>query len=149
MKNIAIVLIAALSIVGCKGKAEKQAEEDEEIITRYIADHNLDAIETGSGLYVVIENEGSGLNPTIYDEVSVFYKGYLTDQSVFDQTDTVPATFPLNAVIEGWQQGIPYFKPGGNGILLIPSALGYGDSEAGSIPANSVLIFDVELVDVN
>ena len=58
-------------------------------------------------------------------------------------------TFPLSGVIQGWQEGIPLFKEGGSGILLIPSALGYGSQSVGSIPANSVLIFDINLIDVD
>ena len=97
----------------------------------------------------MINEEGSGNKPTLLDEVTVFYKGYLTSGEVFDLTGVEPATFPLGSVIEGWQEGIPYFKPGGSGILLIPSHLGYGSRGAGSIPPNSVLIFDIELVRVN
>ena len=56
--------------------------------------------------------------------------------------------FPLNRLIKGWQEGIPLFKKGGKGILLIPSELGYGNVSQGAIPENSVLIFDIELIDV-
>ena len=52
-------------------------------------------------------------------------------------------------MIQGWQEGIPLFSEGGIGKLLIPSALGYGNRSVGNIPENSVLIFDVELMDVN
>ena len=124
-------------------------KKDEQIILTYIDDFDLDAEATGSGLYVVIDEAGSGVNPTIYDEVSVFYRGALTSGEVFDLTGTEPAVFPLSQVIEGWQEGIPYFKPGGSGTLLIPSHLGYGSQSAGSIPPNSVLVFDITLVRVN
>ncbi|NQV52506.1 MAG: FKBP-type peptidyl-prolyl cis-trans isomerase [Flavobacteriales bacterium] len=148
---IAIVFIlSTLSIVGCKkDEGPSQREKDEQIIQTYIEDFNLDAQPTGSGLYVVIDEEGAGVNPTVYDEVSVFYRGALTSGEVFDLTGTEPAVFPLSQVIEGWQEGIPYFKPGGSGTLLIPSHLGYGSQSAGSIPPNSVLVFDITLVRVN
>ena len=153
MKTLSSVLMlalaASLSLVSCtKEDGPSQREKDEEIILNYIEENNLDATATGSGLYVVINEEGSGNKPTLLDEVTVFYKGYLTSE-VFDLTGVEPATFPLGSVIEGWQEGIPYFKPGGSGILLIPSHLGYGSRGAGSIPPNSVLIFDIELVRVN
>ena len=67
-------------------------------------------------------------------------------ESSWDSGQT--ATFPLSGVIAGWQQGIPLFKKGGKGILLIPSELGYGNVSQGAIPENSVLIFDIELIDV-
>lgn len=157
MRNIdSMKSILRLSIIGlfllcmaCNKDNEDQADADDKIIREYIEANNLDAEPTGSGLYVVIENEGSGFNPTQNSTVSVFYKGYFTDGEVFDQTGSEPISFSLNQVIEGWQEGIPYFKPGGSGILLIPSALGYGSELVGDIPPNSVLIFDIELVSVN
>lgn len=128
--------------------SKDQFDVDQQIIADYIADNNLDADQTDSGLWYVINQPGTGAQPTISDEVSVFYKGYLTDGTVFDQTGTQPISFPLANVILGWQEGIPLFKEGGNGILLIPSQLGYGDRRVGSIPASSVLVFEVELVEV-
>lgn len=145
-----IPVLLTLTFGACnKEEGPSQAEIDEQIIQDFIADNDLDAFATGSGLHVIIDEEGTGSNPTIYDEVTVHYTGYLTTGEIFDLTGLEPATFPLSAVIEGWQEGIPYFKPGGSGTLLIPSHLGYGSSQAGSIPPNSVLIFDIELVRIN
>ena len=67
---------------------------------------------------------------------------------MFDRTSGTPVSFFLSQVIKGWQEGIPLIKKGGKATLLIPSSLGYGSHSAGSIPANSVTIFEVELVDV-
>ena len=131
-----------------KNKKVSQTEVDEDIITKYIANNNLDAKATGSGLYYVISVAGSGAQPNASSNVTVKYKGTLTDGTVFDQSTSAGATFNLSGVIKGWQEGIPLFKKGGKGILLIPSALGYGDQATGKIPAASVLIFDVELLDV-
>jgi FKBP-type peptidyl-prolyl cis-trans isomerase FkpA len=147
MKNLLFFLFIGLLISSCK-KAEKQAEEDEEIISKYIADHNLNAIATGSGLYVVITDPGTGSSCNSTSDVTVDYKGYFTDGTIFDESNSTGITFNLANVIAGWTEGIPYFKEGGNGILLVPSALGYGDESNGGIPANSVLIFDVALLDV-
>lgn len=146
-----IILIASIFLLvfmGCKRKKiSNQAKEDEKIITDYISAHGLSATATGSGLYYVISTQGTGVQPNANSTVTVKYKGYLKDGTVFDQS-TSGATFSLNSVIKGWQEGIPYFKKGGKGVLLIPSALGYGNQATGNIPANSVLIFDIELVDV-
>ncbi len=80
--------------------------------------------------------------------MKVKYKGYLTDGTVFDQTTgSLSATFSLSGLIEGWQEGIPLLKKGGKGTFFLPSALGYGPSGAGSIPPNTVLIFEIELLD--
>ncbi len=143
-----ISLVIVATCISCKKrKVSTQVKEDEKIITDYISNNGLNATATGSGLYYVISTEGTGQQPNSGSTVTVKYKGYLKDQSVFDQ-NTNGGTFSLSGVIKGWQEGIPYFKKGGKGILLIPSALGYGDKATGKIPANSVLIFDIDLVNV-
>lgn len=142
-------LIIAVLISSCaKKKIEKQAKEDEDIIVQYIQDHNLNAIATGSGLYYVKDTIGTGLGCVSTSDVTVAYTGYLVDGTVFDQSSAAGVTFNLQQVIKGWTEGIPHFKEGGVGKLLIPSALGYGDQATGGIPANSVLIFDIKLIDV-
>lgn len=149
MKYLLLLLTFGLLLTSCaKKKAEKQAIEDEDIIQAYIAEHNLDAIPTGSGLYYVIETEGGGAQPTSSSDVRVAYTGSFTDGEVFEESDPAGIEFNLAGVIQGWQEGIPFFKEGGSGKLLIPSALAYGPSGSGSIPGNTVLIFDVELLQV-
>lgn len=133
----------------CKKKdTVDQPAVDEEIITTYISDNKLSAKATGSGLYYVITSQGSGAQPNSTSSVTVNYKGYLTNGTVFDQSRSGGVSFALNNVIKGWQEGIPYFKRGGKGILLIPSALAYGSQAKANIPANSVLIFDIELLEI-
>ena len=130
-------------------KEGKQAEKDDQIIRDYLSEHNIDAIKHSSGLYFSITDEGSGEHPNLDSEVEVRYKGYFTNGKVFDQTHgTSTATFDLYGLIEGWQIGIPLLKEGGEGTFFIPSALCYGSQGAGSIPANTVLFFDIELVDI-
>jgi FKBP-type peptidyl-prolyl cis-trans isomerase FkpA len=79
----------------------------------------------------------------------VAYKGYLLDGNTFDQSGANGVAFPLNRVIPGWTEGIPLFKEGGEGILLVPSNLGYGTSGSRSIPGGAVLVFDIKLISVN
>jgi FKBP-type peptidyl-prolyl cis-trans isomerase FkpA len=125
---------------------EPQTEED---IIKYIEDNNLDANRTNSGLYYVIDNGGSGARPTSSSNVTVAYKGYFLDGTVFDQSSASGVAFPLNRVIPGWTEGMQLFKEGGNGILLLPSNLGYGSRGLCSIPRDAVLVFDIKLVSVN
>lgn len=119
-----------------------------EEIRKYIEDNNLDAKSTESGLHYVIEKEGNGEHPTLSDRVEVHYHGYFTDGKVFDSSVDrgESISFGLNQVIAGWQEGIPLFSKGGKGKLIIPSNLGYGSRDSGPIPGNSVLVFDVELI---
>jgi FKBP-type peptidyl-prolyl cis-trans isomerase FkpA len=145
---ILLLLFSTTFVFSCaKKKAREQAEKDDTIIQKYIADHQLDATKTTTGLYVVIDTLGTGLQPTTTSTVKVAYRGYLTNNEVFDQS-LEGITFGLTGVIRGWTEGIPYFQEGGSGKLLIPSALGYGNKPQGIIPANSVLVFDVRLIRV-
>ena len=134
--------------VGSCNKEKRQAKKDQKEIENYLKDKGLTAQSTASGLYYIIDVAGTGTQPNTSSDVTVKYKGYLTTQYVFDESVSTGATFNLSQVIKGWQEGIPLFKEGGKGKLFIPSALGYGDNAKSNIPANSVLIFDVELLDV-
>ena len=79
--------------------------------------------------------------------MQVRYKGYLLDGAVFDETtgnNTV--VFFLSQVIRGWQVAVPLLQKGGKGMFIIPSGLGYGRAPQPRIPGNSILIFEIELV---
>lgn len=145
MGRIILVGLSIFLFMSCS-KEDVDTQNQKEI-EQYIADNNLNASSTSSGLYYVIEKEGTGAQPNANSNVKVKYKGYLTSGSVFDQ-NTNGITFNLQSVIAGWTEGIQLFKEGGNGILLIPSKLGYGSRGSGSIPPDAVIIFDVELIDV-
>ena len=111
--------------------------------------NNLTAQRSDSGLYYVINEAGDGEQPTAASNVTVAYKGYFTNGNVFDQSKPEGISFGLNQVIKGWTEGIPYFKEGGSGILLVPAHLGYGNNDRDPIPGGSVLIFEVKLITVN
>lgn len=107
---------------------------------------------TESGLQFVVEKEGTGIQPTAEDEVTVHYTGRLLDGTVFDSSVTrgEPATFPLNRVIPGWTEGVQLMKEGGKYTFFIPSELAYGaHGVPNAIPPHSTLIFEVELIKVN
>lgn len=130
--------------------ANEQMRTDVNKIETYASENGLDLQKTDEGVYYVITEQGSGGSPTLDSKVKVHYKGYLLDGSEFDSSYKrgQPAEFPLRGVVKGWQVGIPLLEKGGKGTLFIPSQLGYGARAIGSkIPANSVLVFDVELID--
>lgn len=147
--KISLYVLGALVILGLTQCLEpSQFEQDDDIIRDYIKAHNIQAVKHESGLYYQIIKPGNGEKPALTDSVSVHYKGYLTNGQQFDGTTTTPATFLLGQLIIGWQIGIPLIKEGGEILLLVPSSMGYGTSSVGPIPPNSVLVFNVELVDV-
>ncbi len=144
-----LILLSFLTISTSCSKDEDFVEQNEKDIIKYIEDNNLDAIKSESGLYYVINKVGSGIGPNISSNVTVAYKGYFTDGKVFDQSSDSGISFSLQNVIRGWTEGITYFRKGGEGILLIPSDLGYGSSGRSGIPGGSVLIFDIKLISIN
>lgn len=126
-----------------------QAENDDEVIRKYLLDNGLTAEKHSSGMYYIITEPGTGDNASSNSVVTVKYKGYFTNKTVFDQTkNDTPVQFPLSNLIEGWKIGVPLLKKGGKGTFLFPSKLGYGPngSSTGAVPPNSVIIFDIELV---
>ena len=147
MKNILIAFVLVL-LMSC-GKTKDYTEENEQEILTYLADNNLTAQKSSTSLYYIIDNVGTGERPSASDNVTVAYKGYFTNGNTFDESSTSGISFNLQQVIAGWTEGITYFKEGGNGVLLIPSRLAYGDSGQGNIPGGAVLIFDVTLISVN
>jgi len=105
---------------------------------------------TNSGLQYRIVEAGKGKTPTKDNIVKVHYVGRLADGTVFDSSVDrgQPAEFPVGAVIPGWVEALTMMPVGSVWELVIPAELGYGDSPVGNIPANSVLFFDVQLLDI-
>lgn len=127
--------------------AKKQAQIDDSLIVEYLQKNEIEANKDTSGIYYIITNEGDGNKPNLNSTIKVNYKAYLTNGLVFDETPDQARTFALNTLILGWKIGIPFISRGGEAILFIPSGLAYGNNAIGSIPINSILIFEIELVD--
>lgn len=106
--------------------------------------------KTESGLLYQVEKEGTGAAPKDSDTVVVNYKGTLVDGSEFDNSYKrgEPLSFRLDGVIPGWTEGLKHVKKGGKIKLVIPPALAYGEAGVPGIPANSTLVFEVELLDI-
>ncbi len=129
---------------------KQQAETDKALIEAFIKEKGLNAKSTASGIYYVVEKPGTNEHPTAQNTVKCHYTGTLLNGTKFDSSVDrgQPLEFPLTRVIPGWTEGIPLFGKGGKGKLIIPSGLAYGPRAMGAqIPANSVLVFDVELID--
>jgi len=105
---------------------------------------------TASGLQYEVITAGNGQKPVATDTVVVHYKGTLLDGSEFDNSYTrgEPATFPLNRVIPGWTEGVSLMTAGSKYKLYIPHNLAYGVNDNGPIPGGSLLVFEVELIEV-
>lgn len=129
-------------------KAEKNLVDGKAFLEKNKTQPNVKT--TASGLQYIVEKEGTGKSPTLNDTVKAHYTGTLIDGTKFDSSldRGQPAEFPVSGVIKGWTEALQMMKPGGKVKLVIPPDLGYGASARPGIPANSVLLFDVELLEV-
>ena len=148
MKYVVLAFVCSLFLSCSDDKEVDYITKNDEQIQAYIKTNSLDANKSETGLYYVINEEGTGTRPTTSSTVTVAYKGTFIDGKIFDKSDAEGISFGLTQVIKGWTEGITYFKEGGNGILLVPAHLGYGNNDHNGIPGGSVLIFDVNLIEV-
>lgn len=107
-------------------------------------------VVTESGLQYEVIEQGEGNKPTAADVVKVHYSGTLIDGTKFDSSYDrgEPAQFPLNRVIVGWTEGVQLMNVGSKYKFTIPADLAYGEQDKGVIKPNSVLVFEVELLDI-
>lgn len=150
MKKILLIVMPMLVLWSCKKDdpecppVNATAPAGEVTTLRnYIQANNIIAVEHSSGIFYRIERTGNADKPTPCSDVEVDYVGRLTTGSQFDAANG--ASFNLSQLITGWKIGIPLVGAGGRIILYIPPSLGYGSRNAGAIPANSILIFTIDL----
>ncbi len=146
-------LEASVSHEVLRVKREKErATEEADVLDKFFTENGIDAQTTNSGLRYAITRPGKGPLPKVGQEVSVHYEGTLLNGNVFDSSyGKSPFTFTLGYghVIKGWDEGIALISKGAKADLYIPSSLGYGETGSGrTIPPNSILKFDIELVDI-
>ena len=162
MKKINVLAIVCLVLVlftGCEEEDfcaipkvtldQDQLATDLELIDDYINTNVLTASVHSSGFRYIINQTGNNKRPNNCSLIRISYQGRLLDNTEFDGTspgNTVD--FMLNQLISGWQRGLPLIGEGGSITLFLPSGYGYGAAQVGSIPPNSPLIFDVDLVRV-
>ena len=149
MKSILICFFLILISTSCMKDqactAAAPATEESKIQDFFIA-NSMAATKHSSGIYFEIMAPGFGIAPTSGSEITVGYVGKFLNGTIFDQNSRIKNH--LNNFIEGWKLGIPLIKKGGTIRLVIPSAYAYGCTSYGNIPANSVLYFEINLIDV-
>jgi FKBP-type peptidyl-prolyl cis-trans isomerase FkpA len=151
MKKIILFAFMALLLTSaCKKKKtcdENTVQAPETEITslrNYLSANSITTKEDPRGFFYIITDSVFGSKPTTCDNIRIAYKGTLLNGSVFDQSNS--ATFTLSNLIAGWQQALPLIGIGGSIKLYLPPTLGYGDKASGSIPANSNLVFEIDLL---
>jgi len=125
--------------------AEKRAADNKKFLADAEKEKNAKKLDNGVIVQTVVK--GKGASPSPSNAVSVNYTGTLIDGKVFDKS-TQPAEFQLGQVIPCWTKGLQEMKAGGKAKLTCPPETAYGNRDIGVIKPNSVLVFDVELLDV-
>lgn len=127
----------------------QQRQVDIKLINDAMVAGKTDVKNNIEGVYYTMLKEGTGKQVLLSDTVVAHYKGYLfSDGTVFDQTKEKPASFPLQRLIKAWQLAVPLCKVGGKIKIVIPSDLAYSiRTRAAKIPPNSILVFEIEVVD--
>lgn len=129
-----------------KAEAEKNLKEGEAFLAENKTKEGV--VVTASGLQYKITTLGTGAKPAVTDKIRVTYKGTNLKGEVFDKSEE-PVEFPLGQVIEGWKEGFQLLPVGTKATLYIPANLAYGSfSPSEKIGANSVLVFEVKLLDI-
>ncbi|MBC7947064.1 MAG: FKBP-type peptidyl-prolyl cis-trans isomerase [Chitinophagaceae bacterium] len=150
------LLFLALIASGCsksKTCSPKSVAGEATQIQAFATSSGMNATQHSSGLFYEIVDPGSGATATLNSNIAITYTGTLLNGTIFDQQTTPNNTasnppWPLGQLIEGWRLGIPLIKEGGHIKLIVPSAMAYGCTGYGIIPADAILYFDITLVDV-
>ena len=118
-------------------------------IVRFVARNGMDTVMTPSGLVFQIDDPGAAVKPTLDSTVTFYYRGYLVNGRIFDESrDGSPSTQPLDKLIKGWREALPYLGAGGRMWMLVRPSLAYGNTPPPNTPitSQSVLVFELELV---
>lgn len=147
------VVIKSVSAIGSVDKAAIEAligGEMRALIARFTKETGIEPVVTSSGLVHYVVREGDGASPTTADKVQVHYRGLFTDGGQFDSSYDrgKPTVFGVSQVIAGWTEGLQLMKVGGESKFIIPADIAYGANPPRGILPNSILIFDVELLEV-
>ena len=156
VKPAVVMAVAALALSACGRNADVAAVDEAAVKAAQdylIENGKKDGVKTtATGLqYKVVASGAEGAaSPDSNDLVSVHYEGTLTDGTVFDSSFErgSPAVFAPDQVVPGWTEALQMMKVGDEWFLYIPPALGYGDRQAGNIPAHSVLVFRLKVLGV-
>ncbi|MDC0230897.1 FKBP-type peptidyl-prolyl cis-trans isomerase [Aureispira] len=132
-----------------KIKTDKQLNANDAFMHKNKTRANI--ISLASGIQYEVLKKGNGNSPTSESKVTTHYHGTLIDGTIFDSSveRNEPISFALTGVIKGWQETLPLMKEGGKIIAYIPPHMAYGNRTRNKIPANSVLIFEIELISVD
>ncbi len=163
MKRLLLLLIIPVLFSACKKEETNKCTYTTPVIVapasevtflqNWLTSEGIQAIQDNSGLFYVINSPGAGATPEVCKTIDVSYTGKFLNGGIFETS--AGTTLLLGQLVDGWQIGLQKIKSGGSITLYIPPTLGYGDRDIkdqnGSIriPANSYLIFNIQVTRVN
>ncbi len=147
LNRIGFVMIALALVTGCQTYSDADKVGFDKEIIAYLDKKGIECTKSPSGLYYKIIEPGEGEFIQFQDVVSFSYKGYFLNGEVFDH-EKKPVEFEVKDLIGAWKEIMLELKPGAKAFLVAPPHLGYGDRQLDDIPANSILVFEMEIHEV-
>lgn len=148
--KLILFALVSLLISSCSSYSEKEIKEFDNIIKAHIEEENLSMNQLENGLYYNIINEGNGEEYIKFtDEVIFIYTGRFLDGEVFQEVkESNPLNFKVSQLIAGWQDALSLIKKGGEINIILPPQLAYGTKNTGAIPPNSILKYNLRVLEV-
>jgi len=157
MKKICFVLLCCFALfcacnktdtvpTGCVPVTDTAPPAEVAALQAYISSKGITALADGRGFFYAISKPGSDIKPTSCSNIKVTYTLRLSNGAEVEAGNGV--SFNLGGLINGWREGIPLIGEGGSIVLYLPPSLGYGAQASGNVPANSILVFYIDLLDV-
>ena len=142
-----LCLLLILILGACSTYSDEDLKGFDKTIREWIRQQNIQYKSTDSGLYYYFENKGQGQKIKYTDSVTVQFKGTLLDSTIFE-IEKAPVTFAVNEVIIAWKEVLLMSGRNAKIKIIVPPQLGYGNHKLDKIPQNSILLYEIEIIDI-
>jgi len=142
-----LCLLLILILGACSTYSDEDLKGFDKTIREWIRQQNIQYKSTDSGLYYYFVNKGQGQKIKYTDSVTVQFKGTLLDSTIFE-IEKVPVTFAVNEVIIAWKEVLLMSERNAKIKIIVPPQLGYGNHKLDKIPQNSILLYEIEIIDI-
>jgi len=142
-----LCLLLILILGACSTYSDEDLKGFDKTIREWIRQQNIQYKSTDSGLYYYFENKGQGQKIKYTDSVTVQFKGTLLDSTIFE-IEKAPVTFAVNEVIIAWKEVLLMSERKAKIKIIVPPQLGYGNHKLDKIPQNSILLYEIEIIDI-
>ncbi len=142
-----LCLLLILILGACSTYSNEDLKGFDKTIREWIRQQNIQYKSTDSGLYYYFENKGQGQKIKYTDSVTVQFKGTLLDSTIFE-IEKAPVTFAVNEVIIAWKEVLLMSERNAKIKIIVPPQLGYGNHKLDKIPQNSILLYEIEIIDI-